>query len=201
MYKHCGMKLQMKRKNYKHGKTYQIAYPQDMSSDESYAQEITNLMEDGKNFITSLGKVVKNDAKTVAGYHSCEEYERRLNLIKNDLKGKTLQSLYNDKNIVGKVLDADYKPVYMMSKKEHLERIKDSKIVKDSLFGRKKEDDADSSEEVESDSKKKKGSFFGFGKKNSRGLNMNEGESRDINEVRSEDVEGDGIVKRIVCCS
>ena len=33
------------RKNYKHGKTYQIAYPQNMSSDESYAQEISNLME------------------------------------------------------------------------------------------------------------------------------------------------------------
>ena len=69
----------------------------------------------------------------------------RLNLIKSDLKHKTLQSLYQDKNIVGKVLDANYKPVYMMSKKEHLEKIKDSKIIKNSIFGSKKEDDADAS--------------------------------------------------------
>ncbi|GFH44379.1 hypothetical protein CTEN210_00853 [Chaetoceros tenuissimus] len=201
MYKHCGMKLQMKRKNYKHGKTYQIAYPQDMSSDESYAKEITNLMEDGKNFITSLGKVVKNDAKTVAGYHSCEEYERRLNLIKSDLKHKTLQSLYSDKSIVGKVLDVDYKPVYMMSKKEHLEKIKDSKIIKESLFGSKKEDDTDCSVDVKSNSKNSKESFFGFGKKK-RGSNINEEEeSRDIMEVRSENVQGDGISNRIMCCS
>ena len=126
----------------------------------------------------------------------------RLNLIKSDLKHKTLQSLYQDKNIVGKVLDANYKPVYMMSKKEHLEKIKDSKIIKNSIFGSKKEDDADaSSVEVRSGSKNEKGSFFGFGKKN-RALNINEEEeSRDIMEVRSEDVQGDGISNRIMCCS
>ena len=61
VYKHCGMKLQMKRKEYDNGKIYRISYPQDQSSDESYADEITMLMEDGKNFVSALKKVVKNE--------------------------------------------------------------------------------------------------------------------------------------------
>lgn len=136
VYKHCGMKLQMKRKEYVNGKIFRISYPQDQSSDESYANEITMLMEDGKNFILSLKKVVKNEAKTVAGYHSCEEYERRLNIIKDDIGSNTLSGLYKDKSIVGNILDVGYKPVVMATTKDHITRISGSKTIKQKIFGR-----------------------------------------------------------------
>jgi hypothetical protein len=139
VYKHCGLKLQMKRKEYENGKIYRFSYPQDQSTDESYANEITMLMEDGKNFVLSLKKVVKNEAKIVAGYHSCEEYERRLNIIKNDIGSKTLSALYKDKNIVGLVLDAGYKPVVLTTTtQEHFTRISGSETIKKSILGRLK---------------------------------------------------------------
>ena len=136
VYKHCGMKLQLKKKPFDHGKIYTISYPQDQSSDEGYAKEITSLLEDGKNFITSIGKVFKKKASTVAGYHSCEEYERRLNIIKSDIGSKTLTDLYSDKTIVGPVLDAGYKPVIMTTAKERFDRITGSKALQGAILGK-----------------------------------------------------------------
>lgn len=135
VYKHCGMKLQLKKKPFEHGKIFAISYPMDHSTDESYAKEITNLLEDGKNFAKSIGKVFKKEAHTVAGYHSCEEYERRLNIIKGDIDQLTLTGLYSDKTIVGSVLDEGYKPVVMKTKKEHFDRITGSKIIKEAIRG------------------------------------------------------------------
>lgn len=136
IYKHCGMKLHLKKKPFEHGKIYNISFPQDQSTDEGYAKEITALLEDGKQFITSIGKVFKNKAAVVAGYHSCEEYERRLDIIKNDIKGKTLTDLYNDSSIVGNVLDPEYKPVIMTSAKERVDRITGSKLLQNTIMGK-----------------------------------------------------------------
>jgi len=136
IYKHVGMQLQMKGSEFENGKIYRLSFPQDDTTDESYAKEITELLEDGKNFITSITKVFKNESKIVAGYHSCEEYERRLNVIKSDLSSKTLNSVYTDKTVVGKVLDAGYEPAAMKTKKERFDRITGSKVLKDTIMGR-----------------------------------------------------------------
>ncbi len=136
VYKHCGMKLQLKHKPFENGKIFKISYPQDQKTDESYALEITSLLEDGKNFITSIGKVLRNQAEVVAGYHSCEEYERRLNEIKGDIGSKKLTDLYKDKSIVGPVLDPGYKPVIMTSATERFGRFKRSKVIQEAVIGK-----------------------------------------------------------------
>jgi hypothetical protein len=43
-------------------------------------------------------------------YHSCEEYELRLNEIKDVLQRVTLEDLYNDKAIIGDTLNPGYVP-------------------------------------------------------------------------------------------
>ena len=136
LYKHCGLKLQLKRKPFEDGNIYQISYPLDQSTDESYANEITSMLEDGKNFISAIKKVFNKEASTVAGYHSCEEYERRLNIIRDDLMKKTLTDLYKDKTIVGNVLDPGFKPVVMTSAKERINRITGSKVLQNKILGR-----------------------------------------------------------------
>ena len=46
----------------------------------------------------------------VLRYHSCDEYELRLNACKGDLEKLTLEGLYQDKSIVGDTLNPGYVP-------------------------------------------------------------------------------------------
>jgi hypothetical protein len=67
LYKHCGIKLHLNpvipETNEK--QIYQLSYPQDHSSDEHYAKEIERIIEDGKNFFSSM----KKDVATITKYH------------------------------------------------------------------------------------------------------------------------------------
>ncbi len=64
---------------------------------------------------------------------SCEEYERRIEALEKVLDKVTLDDLYKDKSIVGDVLDANYKPEVMLSAGERISRIKDSKVIQDTV--------------------------------------------------------------------
>jgi len=139
LYKHCGIKLHLndlsKRKI---EPVYKLSYPQCQSSDESYANEISSMLEDGKNFLSSMKKALsKKEQADVFRYHSCEEYECRLNACNDDLKSLTLEDLYKNKNIVGETLNEDYVPEMMTSASQRISRISNSKYlqnaIKDSL--------------------------------------------------------------------
>ena len=65
--------------------------------------------------------------------HSCEEYESRLEACKTDLKNVTLNDLYNNKGIVGNVLDPDYEPKVMLSASERVTRIAGSDMLKSQI--------------------------------------------------------------------
>ena len=60
VYRHCGIQLRLNDLSKKDiGPTYKLVYPQCQISDESIANEISLLFEDGKNFIASMKKVLK----------------------------------------------------------------------------------------------------------------------------------------------
>jgi len=135
LYKHCGIKLHLNSSTGDDDKPlYQLSYTQDHSTDEQYAKEITAVFEEGKNFWNSFKQAVFNkDTETVAKYHSCTEYELRLKACKKDLENKTLDDLYNDKGIIGNVLDPDYEPKVMFSATERVARVARSDMLKNTM--------------------------------------------------------------------
>lgn len=134
LYKHCGIKLHLNSSTGDNKPLYQLSYTQDQSTDEQYATEITAIFEEGKNFWNSFKKAVFNkDTETVAKYHSCTEYEIRLEACKKDLENMTLDDLYNDKGIVGNVLDPGYEPKVMLSAKERVSRVVRSDLLKNTM--------------------------------------------------------------------
>ena len=76
--------------------------------------------------------------------HSCDEYQARLETCKHDLKDVTLNDLYNNKGIVGNLLDSDYEPKVMLSATERVSRIAGSDVLKSKLgFSFKKKEAID----------------------------------------------------------
>ena len=65
-------------------------------------------------------------------YHSCEEYELRINSCKDFLQKVTLEGLYKDTKVVGKSMDPDYEPK-LLSTSETFNRIGGSSKLKDTL--------------------------------------------------------------------
>ena len=70
--------------------------------------------------------------KEILRYHSCEEYEIRLNECKDVLKNITLEDLYKDKKIVGSTMNKDHVPK-LMGAGETLKKIQGSSLLKDTI--------------------------------------------------------------------
>lgn len=134
MYRHCGIKLHLNDLSKKDtGSIYKFVYPLCEDSDDSIAGEINSLIEDGKNFVASIKLVLKKSQQSeVLRYHSCEEYELRINSCKDFLQKVTLEGLYKDTKVVGKSMDPDYEPK-LLSTSETFNRIGGSSKLKDTL--------------------------------------------------------------------
>ena len=112
LYKHTGIRLLMTQQH-----ICTIAYPkdQDASTDEEYAKEVQDAMRSGKSLAQAFYYLLRQDFDRIVLYHSCEEYETRLEKCKSELMKVTLDELYANKNIVGGVLDPNYEPKKMAS--------------------------------------------------------------------------------------
>lgn len=137
LYKHTGIRLQMTRQH-----ICTISYPkdQDASTDEEYAKEVQDAMRSGKSLAQAFYYLLRQDFDRIVLYHSCEEYESRLEKCKSELMKVTLDELYADKNIVGDILDSDYEPKKMASgfarAKRTLWHVGGSKKSSKSLLGK-----------------------------------------------------------------
>lgn len=109
LYKHVGIKVQLKKITDAEGHEvvqHSIQYPMENQSDNNdvqFAKEVQDAMEAGKSLVRALYFLCKNDFSTVEKYHSCDEYERRFETCQIILGQKTLDDLYNDPTIVGKL--------------------------------------------------------------------------------------------------
>ena len=65
-------------------------------------------------------------------YHSCEEYEVRINECRDVLENLTLEGLYKDKSIVGDTLNPGYVPK-VISPGATLGRISGSKFLQNTI--------------------------------------------------------------------
>eukprot|EP00980_Cylindrotheca_fusiformis_P013147 scaffold3315_cov98-Cylindrotheca_fusiformis.AAC.1 len=118
LYKHVGMRLQLTKpspNNNNNNDTkqlpYNISYPVDQRmDDEEFAKDVQDVLTQGKSLMQAFKAVVTNNFSVVERYHSCTEYEERLESCKADLTNYTLDELYANKNIVADMMDPDYTP-------------------------------------------------------------------------------------------
>jgi predicted lipase len=113
LYKHTGIQLQMTSEPRKEGSDaiYSISYPKEHEADdEQYAAEVQDSLDAGKSLAQAFYYLIRKEFDRVVLYHSCEEYEERLQKCKSALGEVTLDELYVDKSIVGVILDEDYEP-------------------------------------------------------------------------------------------
>ena len=113
LYKHVGIKLQLTRTKRKDKEVveHSIAYPKDdkVDDEEVYVKEIQDSIKAGKSLVSAMYYLLKRDFSTVERYHSCDEYEDRFEATKPVLDNLTLDDLYNDSKIVGKLFSDDHK--------------------------------------------------------------------------------------------
>eukprot|EP00978_Attheya_sp_CCMP212_P001974 scaffold4063_cov40-Attheya_sp.AAC.1 len=124
LYKHCGMRLRFKRND--NDIKHTIVYAKDHADEDAYSNEIEDAVESGKTLWNALTYMVTQDYQKVLEFHSCEEYEERIESVKYELEKITLDDLYQDKKIVGNILDPDYKPVMMLGFKDRASRFSNS---------------------------------------------------------------------------
>jgi len=115
------MKLSLKPRLAEDG--FQISFPQDQSSEELYCEEIKNFIRDGKNMMNAMALVWKKDVAKITEFHSCEEYLERMERCQEALQNKTLDDLYQDKTIVGNVLNDDYESKMLTSVTDRMRMI------------------------------------------------------------------------------
>lgn len=116
LYKHVGIKLQLKRVTSTEGTEvveHSIQYPKEnqKDNDQELAIEVQEAMEAGKSLVRAIYYLCKSDFSTVEKYHSCDEYEQRFETCREGLSQKTLDDLYNDPTIVGKLFADDHRLV------------------------------------------------------------------------------------------
>lgn len=117
LYKHCGMRLQLTAPGEGDGLCHEISYPKDheCTDEDEYAKEVNDSMAAGKSLASAFGYAIRQDFDTLVKFHSCEEYEFRLEKSKSILTTVTLDQLYADKKLVGDILNLDYEPKKMDS--------------------------------------------------------------------------------------
>jgi hypothetical protein len=114
LYKHVGIKVQLKKVLDDSGKEVveqTIQYPKEnqCDNDQDFAKEVQDAMDAGKSLIKAIYHLCKSEFSTVEKYHSCDEYEQRFESCRTLLGNKTLDDLYNDTGIVGKLFAQDYR--------------------------------------------------------------------------------------------
>lgn len=112
LYKHVGMRLKLvqEAKN-KSELPYSISYPVDQRmDDEEFTKDVQETLDQGKSLMSAFKAVVTKDFERVERYHSCTEYEERLQKCRGELTGITLDDLYADTKIVGSMMERDYMP-------------------------------------------------------------------------------------------
>jgi len=133
LYKHVGIRLQIKQNEGSSSSkseknlmaleskaswyVHSISYPkeQDCENEEEYAKEIVDAMTAGQSLVKAFYYVCTNNFATIEKYHSCDEYEERIESCKTALQNATLDDLYHDTKIVGKLLDREYRPSLLPS--------------------------------------------------------------------------------------
>lgn len=111
LYKHVGINLRLERKEGDEDKVEQkITYPREnqCDTDQDLAKDLEDAIDSGKSFIRALYLLIKTDFKRVEKFHSCAEYEDRLEACRADLSSMTLDDLYYDPAITGKLFARDY---------------------------------------------------------------------------------------------
>lgn len=125
LYKHTGIRLQMtaESRTEESTDTYRISYPKEHEADDDeYAKEVEDSLSAGKSLAQAFYFLIRKDFDRVVSYHSCEEYEARLEKNKEALTAVTLDDVYADKSIVGNILDEDYEPKKQQSSMERAKR-------------------------------------------------------------------------------
>jgi len=114
LYKHVGINLRLERKE---GKTaeesvveHKITYPREnqCDTDHDLAKDMEDAIDSGKSLIRALYHLCMTDFARVEKFHSCAEYEERFETCRDALTGKTLDDLYQDPSITGKLFARDY---------------------------------------------------------------------------------------------
>ena len=111
LYKHVGINLRLERKeDLASTVEYKIKYPRENQCDTDYdlAKDLEEAIDSGKSFIRALYHLCKTDFARVEKFHSCAEYEERFESCRAALKSKTLDDLYFDPSITGKLFAKDY---------------------------------------------------------------------------------------------
>lgn len=111
LYKHVGIRLQMSQDG--DHDPFSLFYPKDQSNEDDYNKEITEALKSGKSLAKAFYYCARKDFDTVVKFHSCEEYEERLEENKTSMVGVTLDDLYADKSVVGNMMDKDYAPAHV----------------------------------------------------------------------------------------
>ena len=111
LYKHVGMRLKLTQEAKDSELPYSISYPVDQRmDDEEFTKDVQDTLDQGKNLMAAFKAVVTKDFDRVQRYHSCTEYEVRLEKCRDELTGITLDELYADSKIVGSMMEKDYMP-------------------------------------------------------------------------------------------
>ena len=122
LYKHVGIKVQLKKIQDKKTKTkngneaimvveHSIHYPKEnqCDNDQEFAYEVQQAMDAGRSLIMAIYYLCKSEFSTVEKYHSCGEYEQRFEACRAHLSEMTLDDLYNDTSLVGKLFSEEYR--------------------------------------------------------------------------------------------
>jgi hypothetical protein len=115
VYKHCGIHLECSsvlEHNDNVNKPYRLSYVKDQADEGEgtyYSEEIKRSIEDAKALLGNLKHAT--DVEKATSYHSCDEYEARLQSCKKFLMTRTLDQLYSDESIVGTAIAKSYSSV------------------------------------------------------------------------------------------
>lgn len=126
LYKHVGIKLcitsQLKSKK------KIIYYPKSYELDEQILQELCSLFRNN-DLLKNLSMLFGNKQVNLIRFHSCEEYLASLKTCQFYLHQDTIHDLYNNRNIIGSLLDSEHRQKSMIATKGCM-RILNSNIAK-----------------------------------------------------------------------
>lgn len=113
LYLHCGIRLQMKAGDGANNSkaSHTISYQKNhQANNEEYAEEVKDALNQGKSLASAFYLMMRRDFDKITHYHSCEEYEKRLDDCKEILMSIKLDDLYQDTSIIGNLMSEDYEP-------------------------------------------------------------------------------------------
>jgi hypothetical protein len=113
IYNHCGIHLQLTSilENDDLQCPFTLTYPKNKNDEEgiTYTEELKRGINTAMELLGSLAPVAKADFQKLIFFHSCDEYEARLETCKKFLSSKTLDQLYGDESFVGRSISRGLK--------------------------------------------------------------------------------------------